>query len=78
MEPMKRLMYHVREYWYIGSMLARSAMQKNRMDEWTAMGVYPIRVSSIFFSVSSAMACVRVRGEGRGERDEGLGVVRER
>lgn len=38
MDRMNRLMNQVREYWYMGSMLARSAMEKNRMDEWTAMG----------------------------------------
>ena len=31
--------YQAREYWYIGSMLARSAIEKKRMVEWTAMGV---------------------------------------
>ena len=74
MDPMKRLMYQVREYWYMGSMLARSAMQKNRMEEWTAIGVYPMRVSSIFFSVSSAIAWVRARGEGGSVRGVGCGV----
>lgn len=29
----KRLINHEREYWYIGSMLARSAIEKNRIDE---------------------------------------------
>lgn len=28
-----RLMNHVREYWYMGSMLAMSEMQKNKMEE---------------------------------------------
>ena len=39
MELMKRLTYQVREYWYMGSMLARSVMEKNRTEEWTAIGL---------------------------------------
>lgn len=39
MEPIKRLINQVREYWYMGSMLARSAMEKNKMAEWMAIGV---------------------------------------
>ena len=31
--------HHVREYWYIGSMLARSDMEKNSTEEWTAIGL---------------------------------------
>lgn len=38
MDRMNRLINQVSEYWYMGSMLARSAMEKNRMEEWTAMG----------------------------------------
>ena len=34
-----KLMNQVREYWYMGSMLARSEMQKKRMEEWTATGL---------------------------------------
>ena len=30
---------HVSEYWYIGSILAKSVMVKNRMVECTAIGV---------------------------------------
>ena len=56
MEAMNRLMNQVSEYWYIGSMLAKSAIEKNSTAECTAIGVYPIRVLSIFCSVSSAMA----------------------
>ena len=56
MELMKRLTNHDREYWYIGSMLARSAMEKNSTEEWIAMGWYPSRALSIFSSVASAMA----------------------
>lgn len=40
MELMERLINQVRECWYMGSMLARSAMEKNKMAECTAMGVY--------------------------------------
>jgi hypothetical protein len=36
-------MNQVKEYWYIGSMLAKSAIEKNRIVECTAIGVYPIR-----------------------------------
>ena len=39
MDKMKRLMNQVREYWYMGSILARSAMEKNNTAEWVAMGV---------------------------------------
>lgn len=49
---------HVREYWYIGSMFARSEMQKKRMDECTATGRYPFLVSSISFSVVAAICCL--------------------
>jgi hypothetical protein len=57
MDRINRLMNQVSEYWYMGSMLARSAMEKNKMVEWTAMGVYPIHALSILISVSSVMAC---------------------
>lgn len=40
MELMERLINQVRECWYMGSMLARSVMEKNMMAECTAMGVY--------------------------------------
>jgi len=39
MDRMNRLMNQVREYWYIGSILARSAMEKNSTAEWVAIGV---------------------------------------
>lgn len=52
-----RLINHGSEYWYIGSMLAKSAMEKNRTDECCAIGLYPSLVSSIFFSVTSAISC---------------------
>lgn len=35
----------------MGSMLARSDIQKNRTAEWTETGLYPFLVSSICFSV---------------------------
>ena len=54
MEFTNRLMNHGSEYWYIGSMLPRSAMEKNSTEECCAIGLYPILVSSIFFSVTSA------------------------
>ena len=34
----KRPMYHASEYWYIGSMLAMSVMQKKRSDARKAAG----------------------------------------
>lgn len=39
MEPMNKLTNQTREYWYMGSILARSVMEKNRMDEWIAIGL---------------------------------------
>ena len=53
-------MNHSREYWYIGSMLAMSATQKNRICVFTATGIYLLLTSSISFSVCSAtttLAC---------------------
>lgn len=38
-----KLINHVRLYWYTGSMLARSEMQKNRIWLEYAIGVYPRR-----------------------------------
>jgi len=32
-------MNQVKEYWYIGSILARSDIQKNRIEEWIATGL---------------------------------------
>jgi hypothetical protein len=32
-DMMKRLMNQVREYWYMGSMFARSAIEKNNIEE---------------------------------------------
>jgi hypothetical protein len=39
MERQKRLINHMSEYWYIGSMFARSAIEKNKIVEWIAMGL---------------------------------------
>ena len=36
----------------MGSMLARSVMQKKRIEEWIEIGLYPRRALSIFNSVS--------------------------
>lgn len=49
-------MNHGSEYWYMGSMLAKSAMEKNNTEECCAIGLYPSLVSSIFFSVTSAIS----------------------
>jgi len=49
---MKRLTYQVNEYWYMGSMFAKSVMQKNKMAEWIEIGLYPNLALSIFCSVS--------------------------
>lgn len=40
---LKRAMYHESEYWYIGSMLHNSDTLKNKQDECTATGVYPVQ-----------------------------------
>ena len=55
-ELMNKLINQDNEYWYIGSMFAKSAMVKNKFVEWMAIGLYPKRARSIFFSVSSATA----------------------
>ena len=39
-------------------MFAKSLIQKNRIDECSATGKYPIRVDSISFWVSSAISCL--------------------
>ena len=38
-EFMNKLMNHPKEYWYIGSMLARSAIEKNNTVECIAIGL---------------------------------------
>ena len=38
-ELTNRFTNQVSEYWYMGSMLARSVMEKKRMEEWTAIGL---------------------------------------
>lgn len=58
-ELMKRLINQVREYWYMGSMLARSATKKNRMAEGDGCVAHaglinrPLRHLSHCFSVIS-------------------------
>lgn len=39
-----KLMNQGKEYWYIGSMFAKSATVKNKIEECVAMGLYPRRV----------------------------------
>ena len=52
----KMLMNHSREYWYMGSMLERSVVQKKRSCVRVATGMYLLRVLSISSSVFSASA----------------------
>lgn len=42
----------------MGSILAKSEMQKKRIDEWKAIGLYPFLVPSISASVSEAISCL--------------------
>ena len=49
-----RFEYHTSEYWYIGSITARSTTQKNSDDARNATGRYSSREASISFSVFSA------------------------
>jgi len=42
----------------MGSIFARSEIQKNKMDECTATGLYPFLVSSIIISVCEAISCL--------------------
>lgn len=39
MELTNKLTNQTREYWYMGSILARSVMEKNRIEEWIAIGL---------------------------------------
>jgi len=73
----KMVMNHSREYWYMGSMLERSVVQKKRSCVRTATGMYSLRVASISRSVCSASTTLACReegemngGKGRGGRDE--------
>ena len=50
---LKRPAYHWREYWYIGSMLARSIIEKNKIDALKATGLNFSQVQSISHSVYS-------------------------
>ena len=60
-------MNHSREYWYMGSMLERSVVQKNRSCVRTATGMYLLRVVSISCSVCSASNTLAWMGGGWGE-----------
>ena len=51
-------MNQTREYWYIGSMLAKSEIQKNRIEACVATGRYPFLVWSISNSVAAATSCL--------------------
>ena len=67
-------MNHSREYWYMGSMLERSVVQKKRSCVRTATGMYSLRVASISRSVCSASTTLACREEGEingGKREEG-------
>ena len=82
MELRKMVTYHSSEYWYMGSMLERSVVQKNSSWVRVATGMYLLRVSSISLSVcswSATLACGGGgrRGEGGGGREEGGGGRRE-
>lgn len=55
MPERKILRNHSREYWYMGSTLARSDTQKKRIWVRTATGMYSMRVRSMSFSVFSAI-----------------------
>jgi len=50
-------MNQIREYWYMGSMLASPEMQKKRIDECVATGLYRSLVVSISRSVAAAISC---------------------
>lgn len=52
----KRPMKDDREYWYMGSTLARSLMQKKSSEDRTATGRYCSLVASMSLSVCSASA----------------------
>ncbi len=54
MEFRNIVMYHSSEYWYMGSMLERSVVQKKRSCVRVATGMYLLRVWSISTSVFSA------------------------
>lgn len=47
---------HSNEYWYIGSIIAKSATQKNNICVFLDTGIYKDLVSSISASVVSAIA----------------------
>ena len=53
-----KLMNQISEYWYIGSMFASPEMQKKRIDECIATGLYRSLVLSISCSVAAAISCL--------------------
>ncbi|KAG7263605.1 hypothetical protein CRUP_020855, partial [Coryphaenoides rupestris] len=67
---------HSRQYWYMGSTLARSETQKKRIWVRTATGTYSCRVASMSRSVSSATVTLAWPGRraacrpARGEEEE--------
>ena len=68
------LMNHSREYWYMGSMLERSVVQKKRSCVRTTTGMYSLWVTSISRSVCSAsttLAC----GEEGGKKGRGWNLI---
>lgn len=67
MPERKILRNHSREYWYMGSTLARSDTQKKRIWVRTATGMYSMRVRSMSFSVCSAILTLACGCSGWGE-----------
>lgn len=47
----KSLTNHCKEYWYMGSIVEKSRIEKKRRDALNATGLYPYLVSSICCSV---------------------------
>mmetsp|Transcript_6920 Transcript_6920/g.18891 ORF Transcript_6920/g.18891 Transcript_6920/m.18891 type:complete len:265 (+) Transcript_6920:2119-2913(+) len=60
MDRTNRPMNQDSEYWYIGSMLARSRMVKNNTELYAPHGLYPSRAASISIWVASATTCFSV------------------
>ena len=71
MEERNMDMNHSREYWYMGSMLARPVVQKNSSWVRVATGMYLLLVLSISLSVCSASDTFAWGGGGREEGKEG-------
>ena len=57
MDRTNKPMNQLSEYWYMGSMLARSRMVKKSTALYAPQGLYPSRASSISTCVSSATFC---------------------